>query len=180
VQSGAAVTGNALAVGGRDIGESALVVSLDGERGRSAFEVLVNGQPRGRIAAGQSLPIFLPPYREYKVRIRPVGSASVDYDTGAREITLYPGNVERMIWIARSFFTAFGQALRPDGRPVANAAVQSPSGIGETDDHGYFQIDVAAGDTLSFDSAAAGTCQAAVGTPKTRKDLVALGKVVCR
>lgn len=180
VQSGAAVNGNALAVGGRDIGESALVVSLDGERGRSAFEVLVNGQPRGRIAAGQSLPIFLPPYREYKVRIRPVGSASVDYDTGAREITLYPGNVERMIWIARSFFTAFGQALRPDGRPVANAAVQSPSGIGETDDHGYFQIDVAAGDTLSFDSAATGSCQAAVGTPKTRKDLVALGKVVCR
>jgi outer membrane usher protein FimD/PapC len=114
------------------------------------------------------------------VRIRAIGPASVDYDTGAREITLYPGNVERMTWVARSFFTAFGQALRPDGRPVANAAVQSPNGIGETDDNGYFQIDVAAGEMLSFDSGAAGSCQANVGTPKTRKDLVALGKVVCR
>lgn len=180
VQSSAAVNGNALAVGGRDIGESALVVAIDGEPGRPAFEVLINDQPRGRLGAGQALPIFLPAYREYKVRIRPVGPASVDYDTGAREITLYPGNVERMTWIARSFFTAFGQALRPDGRPVANAAVQSPSGIGETDDHGYFQIDVASGDTLSFDSAAAGSCQAKVDAPEKREDVVPLGKVVCR
>ena len=180
VQSGAAMSANALAVGGRDIGESALVVSLEGERGRPAFEILVNGQPRGRIAAGESLPIFLPPYREYEVRIRPVGPASVDYDSAPREITLYPGNVGRMTWVARAFFTAFGQALRPDGHPVANATVQSPSGIGETDDNGYFQIDVAAGETLSFDSAGAGACQAIVGSAQKKDDLVALGKVVCR
>jgi hypothetical protein len=85
-----------------------------------------------------------------------------------------------MTWVARAFFTAFGQALRPDGHPVANATVQSPSGIGETDDNGYFQIDVAAGETLSFDSAGAGSCRATVGSAQRKDDLVALGKVVCR
>jgi hypothetical protein len=180
VQAGAAIGPRAIALGGRDLGDSALVVSLDGERGRSSFDILVDEQPRGRIAAGQSLPIFLQPYREYAVRLRPVGAPSVDYDGAPRAVTLYPGNVEKLSWAARSFFTVFGQALRPDGRPVANASVQSQRGIGESDEHGYFQIDVAAGDMLSFDPGGGGSCHAPVSATQAREDFVPLGKVICR
>ena len=74
----------------------------------------------------------------------------------------------------------FGQALRSDGRPVANAAVQSRRGIGQTDEHGYFQVDVAAGDLLSFDPAGSIPCQAYVAQSEGREDFVPLGKVICR
>lgn len=180
LQTGAAINRHDAALGGRDIEESALLVSLDGDRGDSAFDVLVNGQRRGRIGAGQLLPIFLQAYREYQVRLRPIGATSVDFDSSTRKITLYPGNVQYLRWDARRLFTVFGQAMRPDGRPLANAAVQSARGIGETDQHGYFQIDVAAGDMLSFVSAGAPSCEARMGATVPREDFVALGKVICR
>lgn len=180
VQTGAAIDRHAAAIGGRDIEQSALLVSLDGERGSTTFDVLVNGQSRGRVAAGQPLPIFLQPYREYRVRLHPVGPGSVDYDSSTREVTLFPGNVQHMRWDVRSLFTVFGQAVRSGGQPVANATVQSRRGIGETDEHGYFQIDVAAGDVLSFASAGAASCEAKVAAARPREDFVALGKVVCR
>lgn len=180
VQAGAAIGRDELALGGRDVEESALVVSVDGDRGRSAFDVLVDEQPRGRLVAGASIPIFLQPYRSYKVRLRPVGPLSVDYDSTTRSITLYPGNVANVRWTARSLFTVFGQAVRPDGRPVANAMVQSERGIGETNDEGYFQVDVAGGDRLSFTSGVSGACEARIATVKGEEDLVPLGKVICQ
>jgi hypothetical protein len=180
LQAGAAIDAHDMALGGRDIQESALLVSLEGERGRSSFDVLVDEQPRGRVAAGQSLPVFLQPYREYSVRLRPIGAPAVDYDGAPRSFTLYPGNVQKLRWVARTFFTVFGQALRPDGRPVANATIQSQRGIGESDERGYFQIDVAAGDMLSFDPAAGESCKAAVSATKAEEDFVPLGKVICQ
>jgi len=180
LQSGAAIDRHEVALGGRDVEESALVVSLDGERGRSSFDVLVDDQPRARLAAGESIPIFLQPYRSYKVRLRPAGPASVDYDSATRSITLYPGNVAHVRWTARPLFTVFGQAVGADGRPVANAMVQSDRGIGETNGQGYFQIDVAGGDTLSFTHGQSSSCHAKVAMPAEGEDLVALGKVVCR
>jgi hypothetical protein len=181
LQTGAAVSRHVAAVGGRDIEESALVISLEGESAGSSFEVLVNDQPRGRVAAGQSLPLFLQPYHRYRVRLRPSAPGALDYDPGAREITLYPGNVERLQWAVHSLFTAFGQAIRPDGRPVANALVQSARGIGETDSNGYFQVDVGAGDLLEFNARSAGACQVRIDPHQPRgKDYVALNKVICK
>jgi hypothetical protein len=180
LQTGAAIDRHEVALGGRDIAESALVVSLDGESGTSRFDVLVNEQPRGRVAAGAPLPLFLEPYREYAVRLRPVGAVSVDYDSGMRSVTLYPGNVQHLAWDTHAFFTVFGQALRPDGRPVANARIRSRRGIGESDENGYFQIDVAASDMLSFESAGSGSCSAPVSATRSEEEFVPLGKVTCQ
>lgn len=180
LQSGAAIDRHELALGGRDVEESALVISLEGDHGPCAFDILVDEQPRGRIVAGGSIPIFLQPYRSYKVRLRPVGPSSVDYDGATRSITLYPGNVAHARWTARALFAVFGRAIRPDGRPVANALVQSNRGIGETDDHGYFQVDVAGADTLSFRKGEQDACQVAIPAPKDAGDLLSLGKVMCR
>jgi hypothetical protein len=180
LQTGAAVSRHVAAVGGRDMDESALVISLDGESEGTSFEVLVNNQPRGRVTAGNSLPLFLQPYHRYRVRLRPSSAGAIDYDSSARGITLYPGNVERLHWAVHSLFTAFGQAIRPDGKPVANALVQSARGIGETDSNGYFQVDVAAGDLLEFSARSARACHVRIDPSKPRdKDYVSLDKVIC-
>ena len=91
-----------------------------------------------------------------------------------------PGGPADLRWELRRLFTVFGQATRADGRPLANAAVQSGRGIGETDQNGYFQIDVAAGDMLSFTAGGAASCEARIGATAPREDFVALGKVICR
>jgi hypothetical protein len=181
LQTGAALSRQVAIIGGRDIEQSALVVSLDGEGDSSPFEILVDNQPRGRLSAGKSLPLFLQPYHRYRVRLKPSGHSAVDYDSSVREVTLYPGNVERLRWTVHSLFTAFGQAVRSDGSPVANALVQSARGIGETDRNGYFQVDVAAGDLLEFKARASGTCHVRIDPAKPRdKDYLSLDKVTCK
>jgi hypothetical protein len=180
LQTGAATDLRGLAIGGRDIGDSALVVKLDGQAENSDFEVLVDGQPRARLQGVGSVPIFLQPYRSYKIRLRPIGATSIDYDPATRSVTLYPGNVDHMSWAVRSLITVFGQAFRPDGRPLANASVESTRGIGETDGHGYFQIDVASGDRLSFTAGGDRSCQVQLGAIGEARNFAKIGKVICR
>lgn len=180
LQSGAALNTHRIALGGRDLEESAIVVSVEGERGSAAFDVIVNDQLRGRVAAGASLPIFLRPYRSYQVRLRSVGSSFVDIDTTARETALYPGNVTSLQWHSRRLFTVFGRALRADGRPLANSAVRSRRGIGETDELGRFQIDVAEGDLLDFDLGGDLACHISTRSAKPQNNYASLGEVVCR
>ena len=180
VQSGAVFNREDVMVGGRNLEQSALVVSLPASAGETGFEVLVDEQPRGRVKAGGKLPIFLQPYRVYAVRIRPINAAAVWFDSAAREVTLYPGNVQHVRWQAEQLTTAFGQAVRADGRPVSSALVRSRRGVGYSNENGYFQIDVASDDTINFESLGQVPCKVQIASLSLRNDVEALGKVVCQ
>lgn len=179
LQTGAAIDPRDLVVGGRDINESALVVTVEGPADYP-FEVLVNDQPRGRIVSGARLPLFLQPYHSYKVRLRPLNAAGVSYDSAARDVTLYPGNVQHLDWKIERMFTVFGQAVRADGRPLADATIQSRHGVGESDGSGYFQIDAGDGEALRFTDAGGSACEVRLADVKPVKDFASLGKVVCQ
>jgi hypothetical protein len=114
------------------------------------------------------------------VRLRPLDAAAVSYDGAAREVTLYPGNVQHLAWHVDKMFTVFGQALRPDGRPLADAVIQSRHGVGESDGNGYFQVDVGAGEPIRFNQDAGGSCEVTLGNVKPVRDFASVGKVVCR
>jgi hypothetical protein len=179
LQTGFAADPHDMVLGGRDLNESALVVTVAGPADY-AFEVLVNDQPRGRVTGGDRLPLFLQPYRSYRVRLKPLDAAAVSYDPSAREVTLYPGNVQHLGWQVERMFTVFGQALRADGRPFADATIQSRHGIGESDGNGYFQVDTGEGEKLRFTDAGGASCEVALGSVKAVDDFASVGKVVCR
>ncbi len=183
VQTGAAL-GPALAVGGYQIRESALIVEVEGEgRGDAKageFEVLVDETPYARVTAGGRTTIFLQPYRDYSVRLRPIAAASVHFDGSARKVTLFPGNVDRLSWKATTVFTLFGRVVDNDGNPIANAVLEGDHGTGSSDGEGYFQIDVAANDAVTLRSVAGETCQLAVGRTKPSRGFSSVGKVVCQ
>jgi hypothetical protein len=180
LQTGAVANRDDLVLGGRNLEESGLVISVDGTARKAQFEVLVDGQARGRVGAGERLPLFLRPYRAYSVRLRPVDAASVWYDTAPREFTLYPGNVEHVRWHVESLLTVFGRAVRADGTPVAEATVTSRRGIGQSNSQGYFQIDASANDVLRFDSGNGKACNISIEELDGERDYASLGKVICR
>ena len=179
-QSGVAATAGAVELGGRDLNESALITSLGGTARDTLFDVLVDGLPRGRIRAGGRLPIFLQAYRSYQLRLKPVGSASVDYDSGTRTITLFPGNVEHVRWTADHLTTLFGRAVHADGTPVSNAMVQGRRGVGQTDGDGYFQVDAGEREQLVLTGADAASCRIQLNQLESRGDYASIGKVICR
>jgi hypothetical protein len=180
LQSAAAASVQGVAVGGKDMEQSAVIVSLAGDAPDVPFDVLVDESRRGRIRAGQRLSLFLPAYHSYKVRLVPSEADPVMFDASPREITLYPGNVETLRWKAQSYFTVFGQALRSDGSPIANAAVRSARGISETDSNGYFQIDVTRDDSISIGEGKGLRCNVELGRLEVRNDYAAIGKVLCK
>lgn len=180
IQSGAVLNRDDAVFGGRNLEESGLVVSIDGGTQKAQFDILVDGQPRGRIRAGERLPIFLRPYHEYSVRLRAVDAASVWYDSAARELTLYPGNVEHVRWHVEHLMTVFGRAVREDGTPVADAAVKSRRGIGQSNAEGFFQIETSENDHLTFNSGENDVCSVAIDGVETNRDYASVGKVICR
>jgi hypothetical protein len=179
VQSGAAV-GPRASVGGYNISESAMIVEVDGAQSAGRFEVLVDDAPMATVDAGKRATIFLQPYRRYAVRLRPLASASVHYDSGVRQVTLFPGNVDRQIWKAVQTFTVFGQLVDSNGLPITNGLLHGDHGAGSSDANGYFQIDVAANDRVTLDGAHGQACQLMLGKLEPRKGYSAAGKVVCR
>ena len=179
-QTGAIFNSDDVVLGGRNLEQSALVVSLAGNAGKAQFEVLINEQPRGRLTAGDRLPIFLQPYRAYAVKIRPVDAASVWFDAAPREITLYPGNAQHIRWHTEQLVTVFGRAVRADDTPIADALVTSKRGVGQSDANGYVQIEVTANETLSFAVNGNKSCNVRLGALEVRNDFAALGRVVCK
>ena len=180
LQAGLALSPESAALGGRELQQSALIATVAGDAADTTFDVLVNEVPKGRIRSGQRLPIYLPAYRAYQVRLRPVHAASVSFDTQAREVTLFPGTVATMRWGVDMTFTVFGQALDAKGLPITAARVESRHGTGETDANGFFQIDVAKGDLVIFNRSADDTCRVTLSNVEPKAGYAALGKVVCR
>jgi hypothetical protein len=179
-QTGLAMGADSLSLGARDLDQSAVIVALGGSARDAAFDILIDEVPRGRIGAGSRVPVFLEAYRSYRLRLRPVSAAPVNYDSEPKTVTLFPGNVEQLSWTAERLVTIFGQAVSADGEPLANAAITLSRGIGQTDDNGYFQVDAAANDVLEFNISEDRTCKVPLAGIKTDGDFARLGKVVCR
>lgn len=180
VQTGAVLNRDDAVLGGRNLAQSAVVVSVDGASDGSQFDVLVDGHSRGRVRAGRRLPIFLEPYRSYSVRLRPVDAASVWFDTAAREFTLYPGNVQHARWHVEHLLTIFGRAVGTDGRAIADAMITSRRGIGQSDSNGYFQIEASSDDALSFETAGGTKCEVTLGGLDRKLDYSSVGRVLCQ
>jgi hypothetical protein len=179
-QSVVAISAHGSIWGARDLDQSAMVVTVSGDSPDALFDVLVDGVSRGRVKPGQRLSLFVPPYRTYHVRLAPVGALPVDYDSAERSVTLYPGNVKNLGWHARSLITIFAQAIAPDGERIANALVQGPKSIGETDAEGYFQIDVHRGDDIAVRQADGAECRIMLAKPLPHGDFASLGRVICK
>ena len=178
-QLGAALDRNDAVLGGRELTESAVVVSVEGAPRDALFDVAVDGQKRARLRTGEQMPIFLEPYRAYSVTLRAVGAPSLSYDPSARTVTLYPGNVQHVSWHVEHLLTVFGRAVRRDGTPVANAMISGRRGFGESNRQGYFQVDTSPGDILSFEPEDGAKCKVSLGERDQRLDYEPVGRVLC-
>ena len=142
--------------------------------------MLVDEVVRGRVKGGGTLSLFVPGYRTYKVRLVPTAASAVSYDVAARDVTLYPGNVQRLGWTADPYVTVFAQAVSAGGVPIANALVETAKGVAETDSNGYFQIDVRQGDPITISKGDEAMCQIQLPELRVRNDFASAGKAVCK
>ena len=180
IDGGIASNGSGLALGGQSMNDAAVMVSVTGGEPGQQFEVLVDNVRRGTVENGENLTLFLPPYEQYDVRLRPLGSQVSSFDASARRLALYPGNVARLDWEVTPLFILFARAVGPDGKPVADADIVGAHGIGRTDGEGYFQIETKSGDELRVTALNGDTCAMTVRPAKAVDGLVSGGEMICR
>ena len=180
VESGFVITGKGAAMSGREMNDSAVQVSVEGVEPGEKFELLVDEVARGTVAGGRPALVFLPPYRSYDVRLRPLGSQAASFDTSVRPVTLYPGSVAALHWDVTPLFVLFGRAVDASGAAVANAEIKGGFGIGRSDKDGYFQIETRSGDMLRFSARSGLECAVAVGKARQRDGYVSGGEIQCR
>jgi outer membrane usher protein FimD/PapC len=180
LQSGVAFTAHEATFGARNPEQSAIVVSVAGDETDAQFKVMVDDVQRGRIKAGQRLSLFVAGYRRYRIRLVPIAAAPVSIDSAVREVTLYPGNVQTLVWRAESYFTLFAQAMSRDGVPIRDALVQSAKGIAETDSNGYFQIDVRRSDPITIARNDGAPCVVKLAKLAVANNFASIGKVICQ
>jgi hypothetical protein len=115
-----------------------ILVSQTGKRNINEY-----GRTYGA-AVGKSTAFPLRPYEAYSIRIVARNNTYAEYDTSARQITLYPGSIQRLVWDIRQVFILIGQIVRPDGSVVADAQIDGALGPATTGPQGFFQAEVEA------------------------------------
>lgn len=140
---------NALYVGGDHTDMSAVVVSLKGDAG-VPMNILVGGVARGVVEPGTSHTVYLPPYQRYSIRLVPARKELVAYDSAARTVTLYPGNVSHLNWEANRLYIVLAKLVNDKGEPVANAQLQEGDGRTTTSAHGRVQVQLTQPERLTL------------------------------
>ena len=176
-----------LAVGGRQLNDSAVIVELNAPtlasaRKAGSFDILVDGKRVTQASVGDRIPVVLPPYKAYALSIRPDVDNFAAYDERQQHITLYPGNVVPVIFDIVDLDTVLGRLQNEQGQMLADAVIQNSYEKVSTDSNGLFQGRLLPTlKTLDVTRADGQTCEVTLPEQRRkRRGVVMLGTLVCR
>lgn len=158
IETGFATDGRAWALTGGDGGRSAALVTLDGATGGD-FDVQINGRPSRTVRAGQTVAVGLTPYQQYRISLQPKGDTIAGFDITSKEMTAYPGTVERFSWEVYPVVLFITQVFLENGEPVASARVIGAQTVALTDDVGFLQVEARPGSKLELRLRGGGSCE---------------------
>jgi Mat/Ecp fimbriae outer membrane usher protein len=144
--------------------------------------VSINGNPRGTAFTGESQPIFLEPYRKYRVKVVPQNKADfVAFDASEKSVILFPGTVRTLTWEITKITVIFGRIVDSNGKPLVNQTIRGVVGVAETDANGNFQAEIR-GSTpkLVIKRADGSSCTVALSGLKPVNGYTKIGNVTCR
>jgi Mat/Ecp fimbriae outer membrane usher protein len=180
LSSSLATTSNARAFGNSQNGESAFLVNIESIPGDlTLYEVLVNGSPRGKTLAGQTLLVPVEPYETYRVEVVAKGDSLVNLKESSFVRTVYPGNVIALAWSAQVVKVGYGRILDKEGLPIANAVLSRPGGISITDEQGFFQIEISQDDDSFELRKGTDSCIVSFTQSSTAGQVIPLGELRC-
>ena len=171
--------GDLVTWGGENTFRSGVVIAVEGTADAS-FTILVDGLPHGTVKAGQRIPLLLPEYDVYEIRLEAIDAPSVRFDASPRTVSLYRGTIQTLKWQVDPVFVAFGRLLDTAGRPISDAALEGALEPAQSDAHGYFQVELAGPTELRVQKYGRDPCSVTVEPAAGGEELIDLGEVSCR
>lgn len=130
--------------GGPNLNEAGVLLDLQSAPG-ARLEVIADGQPQFIARGGSKAALTLPPYHQYRIRLKDSGLALTQFDDQPREVTLYPGHVVNMDWTIQPIQVLIGRIVKADGQTLGNARIEGAEGPAYTDEDGFIQTEVRGG-----------------------------------
>jgi hypothetical protein len=132
---------NRSAVGGGLPGDTGVIIYVASAHAGDKFDVYVNDQYAATVETEHALPVFLLPFKTYKIRIRDVSQRFYDYEQSSQTVTLYRGNVRTLTWHAKQKLIIYG-TLTAHGKVMKNQLVLGGVNPALTDEDGILQAEI--------------------------------------
>lgn len=178
-------TDSEIAVGGNRQNLAGVLIDVSNFKNEElSFAVIVDGIERTIVESGNKTFISLPPYKSYQISIAAIGETLVDFDDALRNVTLYPGNVEKLKWDIDQVYVIVMQLMHEHSegiiQPFANAKLQSDDSYGRTDDLGWIQMEIKGVGELIFKNAKDETCKVSINRDHIRESVNYIGPISCQ
>jgi hypothetical protein len=170
---------NHLSLGGSGYSSSAVIIDLVGQPEGSKFEVFVDRQSAGFAKVGSKTVIPLAAYGTYDIRLQSRAESFVTFDESAKQVTLFPGNVNTITYTVKRVLILIGQVLRPDGSAFANARIDNVSSFSGTDERGWFQVETGKVESLTFKKSNGEMCAVKLGEYSDTDDIHVFNQLTC-
>lgn len=133
--------------------DAVFIANIKGVSPGTKFEILLNDQVFDTVSAGKRSAVSVPPFRTYRVSIRPSDpNQLVDYDTTTHTITFFPGNVVERTWEVAQVIIVLGRLVDRGGNPIPLQRIRGTREYVATDEGGHFQAEIAGDEALSVES----------------------------
>lgn len=173
------VTKEGMVAGGKEQNQAAVIIDLQGNAGKSYFDVLVNGSKRGTAKAGGKTVISLRPFEIYRIRLRAKGQDFVYFNDREYQVTLYPGNVVTLNWESSKVNVVFGRVKDAQGQAIARALITGVEGLSITDEYGFFQAEIKENTSNITVETRTQQCKMVLPAYTTRQGVGSLGTLSC-
>lgn len=127
--------------------ESGLSIHLSGTQ-KVPVSVQVDRQTRLTTRAGEEGYVPIRSYALYDVGIQPSTPDDLAYDQSTERLVAYPGNVLNIRRSIQPVLIVVGRLVDAQGSAKSGLTLRASEVLGQTDSDGFFQIDVAIGQTV--------------------------------
>ena len=179
IASSFTIAEGAVAMGGKEQNQAAVIIDLSDAGDGLVFDVLVNNARYGTAVGGGKTLISLRPFETYTIGLKSRSEAFVYLDDKQHTITLYPGNVMTLGWQANRVNIIFARLLDQNGNAISNALLKGVSGLATTDGYGLFQAEVEDNVRSIIVETRTHTCQLNLPAYTARKGVASLGILRC-
>ena len=168
--------------GGQRGKSSGVVIDFELPKSASAdstFVVLVNNIPVKRVYSTSSVFLPVPSYRKVRLRIRQEKGKMLNTDFREKEMSLLPGQVERVTYKLEQIYVVVGQLFNTNNEALSGVSVGHANSFHQTDEKGWFQVEVSALDKLNFFEDGKKLCSVELSTKDIEGDVIWLDSVNC-
>lgn len=164
--------------GGPNLNEAGILLDLRNAPD-ARFEVSSDGQYQFIARGGRTAALTLPPYHQYRIRLKDSGLALAQFDDHPHEVTLYPGHVVSPEWGLQSLQVLITRIVRADGTPLANARIEGAEGPAFTDEDGYIQTEISSSSKELLARAPGSECRIRLPAAASGKTIIRAEELSC-